>query len=142
LEINTKSRPQRRYDKGERRQKHVGQGAEAVIEFRNGNPKMRIGKCPSTFTEADRERLLQEAIPGPNGDRDLQVPKRLYVVHEGVIYEAQTSDHGYSYHGYPFHGRLSRRMIADLRSMADDKKCRDEFEAWVKKHIELQGRGQ
>lgn len=79
----------RRYDKGERRFKHVGKGAHPVIEFDDSEPRKWIGKCPSTLSEADRTTLLNEAIGAPNGDRELSVPKRLYVVHEGAIYEAK-----------------------------------------------------
>jgi hypothetical protein len=129
----------RKYDKGERRYKHVGRGPEPRIEFDDGNPKMWVGKCPSNLTQTDRERLLNKTIAGWNGDRDLLQPKKLYVVHEGAIYEAQTSDHGRSYHGYPYRGRLSVQLVAELRAMARAKECLDGFEEWLKDHIILHG---
>jgi hypothetical protein len=129
----------RLYDKGERRFKHVGTGSDPVIEFDSHDPKKWIGKCPSTLSQADRERLLNEAIPAPNGDRELSVPKKLYVVHEGAIYEAQTSDHGGSYHGYPYKGKLSGAIVDGLRKMAVQKRCLAAFEGWVKLYIELHG---
>ncbi len=95
------SKSERHYDKGERRHKHVGRGAEPTIEFDDHDPKRWIGKCPATLTDADRMRLLNEAVAASNGDRDLAVPKKVYVVHEGAIYEAQTSDHGRSYMATP-----------------------------------------
>jgi hypothetical protein len=136
----TSSPPQRRYDKGERRHKHVGRGPEPEIEFVPGNPRMWIGKCPSTLKPADRERLLNDAIAGDNGDRELSFPKKLYVVHEGAIYEAQTSDRGKSYHGYPYRGKLAPGLLDALRELAVEKECEDEFDRWVKKHIEIHGR--
>src|SRR5580704_6035075 len=130
---------EREYDKGERRFKHVAKGPLPVIEFDDGNPKKWVGKCPSTLAEADRKRLLDEAIAAPNGDRELEAPKKLYVVHEGAVYEAQTSDHGRTYHGYPYKGRLSDNIHERLRTMASEKVCLELFDAWVKKHIEIHG---
>lgn len=131
--------PQRQYEKGERRFKHVGTGTEPTIEFDDGNPKKWVGKCPSNLSEADRARLLNEAIAAPNGDRELALPKRLYVVHDGAIYEAQTSDHGQSYHGYPYKGRLSKALRNELSEMAKAKGCSKAFTSWVKKHIKPHG---
>jgi len=131
----------RKYDKGERRYKHVGRVANPVIEFDDGQPKKWVGKCPSILVEADRSRLLNEAIAAPNSDRELDVPKRLYVVHEGAIYEAQTSDGGTSYHGYPYRGKLSSAMLTALSEMAEQKGCGDAFQDWVKKHITRHGDG-
>lgn len=96
--------PARRYDKGERRFKHVGKTAAPEIVFTPGQPRMWVGKCPNTLTADDHERLVNEAIPGSNGDRELSFPKKIYAVHEGAIYEAQTTDRGRSYHGYPYKG--------------------------------------
>jgi len=128
-----------RYDKGERRFKHVGKGSAPIIEFDDSDPKKWVGKCPSTLTEADRTTLLNEAIGVPNGDRDLPVRKKLYVVHAGAIYEAQTSDRGRTYHGYPYKGKLSASIVKKLAEMAERKKCSDLFEEWVKEHIERHG---
>jgi hypothetical protein len=125
----------RRYDKGERRLKHVGSTAAAEILFEAGNPRKVIGKCPNTVEPAKRQELLESAIPGPNGDRVLNVAKSLYAIYEGVIYEAQTSDAGVSYHAYPYHGPLNGRLIKALRPMAKESGFESEFEAWVKVHI-------
>lgn len=125
----------RRYDKGERRFKHVGREPYAVIEFVDDNPKMAVGKCPNNLDTNACELILSDAIDGSNGDRDLPFPKKLYAVHVGVIYEAQTTDWGKSYHGYPYHGRLPRKLVARLREIAVAKKCETEFASWVKRHI-------
>lgn len=125
----------RRYDKGERRFKHVGKKPHAEIVFEDGNPKMAIGKCPNTLTPEECEALLEGAVAGPNGDREIAYPKKLYAVCNGVIYEAQTTTSGASYHGYPFRGRLSRKLLRELEKIAGEKKCETEFKAWVKLHI-------
>ncbi|MGV1793564.1 hypothetical protein [Rhizobium sp. A37_96] len=133
------SSPNRHYDKGERRKKHVGTGPNPTIELDDSDPKRWIGKCPSTITAVQRLALLSEALPGSNGDRELEAPKRLYVVHEGAIYEAQTSDHGQSYHAYPYKGKLSGAMLKRLEEMAQRKNCEAGFKSWVKAHIERHG---
>jgi hypothetical protein len=129
----------RRYDKGERRYKHVGKGHLPEIEFDSGNPRKWVGKCPATLTPGDHVTLLNEAIPGRNGDRELPFPKKIYAVHGGAIYEAQTSDRGKTYHGYPYRGKLSRSLIDNLRASAIKKNCVEDFISWIKKHIEAHG---
>jgi hypothetical protein len=128
-----------RYDKGERRFKHVGSTSVAEIVFEAGNPKKAIGKCPNTIGTRMRQALLESAIPAPNGDSILDVAKNLYAVHEGAIYEAETSDAGVSYHAYPYHGPLNGRLIRALRSMARQSGCESGFEIWVKAHITPRG---
>ncbi len=127
--------PPRRYDKGERRFKHVGKEPFAAIVFIDDNPKMAVGKCPNNLDVAACEEILVDAIAGSNGDRDIDFPKKLYAVHDGVIYEAQTTDWGKSYHGYPFRGHLSRKLLKKLQEIAAEKECETEFESWVKRHI-------
>jgi len=139
MTVESKSAPERRYDKGERRHKHVGRGSEPEIEFVPGNPRMWIGKCPATFAPDDHIRLVNEAIPESNGDRELPFPKKLYAVHAGAIYEGQTSDRGKSYHGYPYRGKLAGSLLDTLRGVAVEKGCEKEFEFWVKRHIEVHG---
>ncbi len=102
------------YDKGERRLKHVAHTPFAEIVFESQNPKRAIGKCPNNIPQAKREELLKDAVTGPEGDRNLDAPKNLYAVHEGVIYEAQTSDAAMSYHAYPYHGPLNGRLLKVL----------------------------
>jgi hypothetical protein len=128
-----------KYDKGERRHKHVGKGSLPEIEFHQRNPRMWVGKCPATLTPDDHHRLVNEAIPNRNGDRDLPFPKKLYAVHEGAIYEGQTSDRGNSYHGYPYRGKLPQRLLDALRAVAREKGCESAFDDWVNKHVEVHG---
>jgi hypothetical protein len=126
----------RKYDKGEKRFKHEGTGPEPEIQFFKDAPKRFIGKCPAAMPAALRLQLLSEAVAAPAGDRDIAYPKYLYVVHEGSIYEARTSDGGATYHGFPYRGKLVRPLVDQLRVMATNKKCLDAFEKWIKTHIE------
>jgi hypothetical protein len=125
----------RRYDKGEKRHKHQGRGPEPEIAFSKGRPRQFVGKCPALMPAELRERLLNEAIAGPVGDRDIDYPKYLYVVHSGAIYQARTSDAGVSYHGFPYRGKLSKQLLKQLRTMAQDKNCLEEYDEWIRKHI-------
>lgn len=131
--------PARVYEKGEKRFKHEHIGTYPKIEDDQRRPKRWIGKCPSNISGSLRTELLNEAIAGPLGDREIGYVKTVYVVHQGAIYEAQTSDHGTSYHGYPYRGKLSRVLLQALREMAIRKGCLDEFVQWVKEHIEIHG---
>jgi hypothetical protein len=131
--------PQRRYDKGERRIKHIGKGPVAAIDFDDHDPKKWVGKCPPSISQAERVRLLRQAIPAPNGDRELAVPKKLCVVHEGAIYQAQTSDGGATYHAYPYRGKLSGALLTKLEDMPREGGCADAFRDWVKRHIQRHG---
>ncbi|HMK89162.1 MAG TPA: hypothetical protein VK446_05965 [Methylocystis sp.] len=127
------------YDKGERRHKHVGSGDGPVIAFDDRDPKKWVGKCPSNLSDELKTSLLNEAVAAPLGGRELDCPKRLYVVHNGAIYEAQTSDGGVSYHGYPYRGRLSGELIEKLAKMAEEKSCGPAFDKWVKQHVTRYG---
>jgi hypothetical protein len=126
----------RKYDKGEKRFKHEGTGPEPEVQFSKNQPRRFVGKCPAGMPAQLRTQLLNEALPAPSGDREIDYPKYLYVVHNGAIYEARTSDAGGTYHGFPYRGRLARDMMDQLRRMAQDKNCLDAFEQWVKKHIQ------
>lgn len=136
------AKPERKrlYDKGERRRKHVSAGDEPQLVFDSDNPRKVVGKCPATISDADRDDLLQRAVPLPNADRELQAPKKIYAVYRGAIYEAQTSDHGRTYHAYPFKGKLGDAIVVLLAEMADKDGCREEFDRWRKKYITRHGK--
>jgi hypothetical protein len=129
----------RKYDKGEKRFKHVGTGDCPEFRVFSNDPKRVEGLCPRNMSAELREKLLNEAVAAPNGDRKADYPKYLYVVHNGAIYEARTSDAGVSYHGFPLKGPLSKQLVATLRTTAQKKKCVKEFDRWIKDHITLQG---
>jgi hypothetical protein len=82
----------RKYDKGEKRFKHEGTSVKPEIQFFRDVPKRFIGRCPAAMPATLRLQLLNEAVVAPAGDREIDYPKYLYVVHEGAIYEARTSE--------------------------------------------------
>jgi len=131
----------RRYDKGLDRWKHVGRDDRPRIEFDNSDPKKWIGKCPNNKAIPDelKFQLLNEALPGPQGDRSVNYVKTLFVVHEGAIYAAQTSDAGLTYHGYPYRGKIPGAILERLEEMAEEKNCGNEFRKWVKSYIVRHG---
>ena len=100
----------RKYDKGEKRYKHEGPGPDPEIRFFKDQPKRHVGLCTAAMSAQLRLQLLYEAIPAPVGDRDINYDKYLYVVHDGAVYEARTSDAGVTYHGFPYRGRLARSL--------------------------------
>jgi len=132
--------PGRTYEKGVDRFKHVGAGPLPEIHFVNGSPRHQLGKCPRGIPDELKTALLNEAISGDNGDRDIDFPKRLHVVHEGCIYRAETTTWGVSYHAFPYAGKLGKGLVTQLGAMADKKGCRKEFDNWVAKYIELHGK--
>lgn len=126
----------RAYDKGERRLKHVGTKPHAEIKFDDHKPKKWVGKCPNNIPDAKKLELLNSAIPGPKGDSDADYDEQLYAVHEGVIYEAQTSDGGRSYHAYPYKGKLPKSLVQALKAIAIKDGCFDAFKSWFKEYID------
>src|SRR5260370_24665362 len=127
----------RKYDKGEKRFKHEGRAPHPEIRFFKGKPKRHVGLCPVGMPADLRLNLLNEAIPAPAGDRDIDYDKYLYVVHEGAIYEARTTDAGITYHAFPYRGTLPKHIVEQLWAMARNKDCLGAFEKWVKNHIQL-----
>jgi hypothetical protein len=132
--------PRRTYEKGEDRRRHVGRSDEPEISFNGRNPKHYVGLCPRGIPVELRTELLNEAIADGNGDRELDFPKRLHVVHDGTLYRAETTDWGKSYHAFPYRGKLGKSLLIALRVMAKRKGCREESDNWVEKHIELHGK--
>jgi hypothetical protein len=130
----------RNYDKGERRFKHVGRGSKPYIQFDEMQPRKWIGKCPDNIPDSKKKELLNKAVVAPSGDRDIDYVKQLYVVHEGAIYEAQTSDGGRSYHAYPYRGKLSKSLMEALEAMAVNEGTLVAFRDWVGKYIEIGGK--
>src|SRR5262245_24143641 len=131
--------PRRRYDKGERRNKHVGRSSEPELASIEGTPRHVIGRCPNDIADEEKLRLLNQAIPLNDPDRNAPSAKRLYAVYRGAIYEAQTSDHGWSYHAYPYKGKLSSSILNDLRRMAVEEGSLRSFDKWVRENITRHG---
>ena len=130
----------RSYDKGDRRYKHVNTAASPRFVTKHGNPKHVIGQCPNGMSAALLDHLVNEAFPTSSDSSCTAFPKRVYVVHDGAIYQAMTSDQGKTYHGYPYQGKLSSSMLTALRKMAINKGCLGGFDQWVDRYIERHGR--
>ncbi|MFT3995987.1 MAG: hypothetical protein QM667_01155, partial [Asticcacaulis sp.] len=124
------SEPIRKYDKGEGRKKHVGNKSVPTFKRIDHSPKHFIGLCPKGVPDDVRSKLLNSAVEDRNGDRELEVPKRLYAVYQGAIYEAQTSDDGTTYHAYPYRGKLRTRLVKELYNKAVEEKTETEFANW------------
>lgn len=101
-----------------------------------GHPKRPIGKCPNNLNKEVVHQLLQEAIPDASEDSDIE---RLYVVHNGAVYEARSSN-GQDWHGYPYNKKISRRTFERLREQANQKQCVESFESWTKKYRMVTGK--
>ena len=130
----------RTYEKGGGRKKHVGRGPEPELRRIAGNPRHTRGLCPNNVPEAEKKRLLNLAIPQPNGDFDSPQPRIVYSVYNGAIYAARTSNGGKSYHAYPYKGKLSDTIIDALRKLAQAENCLADFEKWYKGNITRHGR--
>ncbi|MFA6114191.1 MAG: hypothetical protein WC729_09360 [Sphingomonas sp.] len=127
-----------KYDKGDRRKKHVGTTSEPVIELDPHQPRKLIGKCPKGL-ERQAAAILKRSLAGPRGDRPGSYAKHRYAVHNGTIYEAATSDRGETYHGYPYHGKLAKALVAELRKYAVEDEMEAQFDKWVRDHITAHG---
>lgn len=127
-----------KYEKGDRRMKHVGTTSEPEIVVDPGQPRRLVGKCPKGL-EKLAAVILRKSIPGPNGERPGGYAKHRYAVHDGTIYEAATSDRGETYHGYPYAGKLPKALVAELRKCAVRDKTERLFDKWVDNHIEFHG---
>lgn len=131
---------QRKYEKGEGRKKHVGTGPAPELRPVDGSPRHTRGLCPNNVPEEEKARMLNRAVPLPNGDFDAPAPRTLFAVYQGAIYAARTSNQGVSYHAYPYKGKLSGTLLAQLATMADEEGCIAEFEKWCKANITRHGR--
>ena len=132
-----KEPPRRKYEKGDKRLKHVGRTATATVD--DGNPKKVIGKCPNNIPDATKEAVLQTAIPELPTDRNVDFPWRMFAVHEGVIYDCRTTTRGQSYHAFPYHGEMLRSLHDRLERSDDAKAHAREFKHWVAKHVKVIG---
>ena len=126
-----------RYERGEHRYKHCWNNDYAGFGQWQGH---EVGKCPNTITNAIAETVLNQAVAEPDpfaepGQAPDPLPKRLYGVYKGVIYEAVQTQPG-SYHGYPWQARKGRpplppEVVDQLRQMARNQGYAKEFEEWL-----------
>lgn len=129
--------PQREYDKGERRYKHVGKSAEATID--DGNPAKVIGKCPNNIADPVKLTVLKDAIAELPAEANELFPSCMFAVHEGVIYDCRTTSIGKSYHAFPYHGEMLRSLHERLAQTADAQTHSKAFKRWTAKHVKVIG---
>jgi hypothetical protein len=127
-----------KYERGDGRFKH--RWDRPYAGFVPGS-KGQVGKCSCKITQSIAEKILNQGIPLPVDEmRGETYPKKMYCVHEGVIYEAVPTTPGISYHGYPWRGDLKGRtpiprwIMRTLRKMAEQQGFAKEFRAWEKKY--------
>ncbi|MEX2620810.1 MAG: hypothetical protein WD250_11400 [Egibacteraceae bacterium] len=61
----------------------------------------KVGKCPRGFSLETAQSLVNSGMPWSPQSWRHQHPKRIYVVHDGVVYRAVETVPGRSYHGFP-----------------------------------------
>lgn len=71
---------------------------------------IQIGKCPNNISIPDAERLLNGGIPVEATRSASAWPKRIYIVHDGVVYRATPTNPGVSYHAFPERAEDFRRL--------------------------------
>jgi hypothetical protein len=104
------------------KRKHHWNRPEAGFAPGRGEPL--VAKCPNTMSIEVAEALLEEAFPWSPDRWPGSYPKRLYAVHEGVVYRATPTNRGVSYHGFPEHptkfppGRSGRDLKKKLLARA------------------------
>lgn len=90
-----------------------------------------IGKCSSTVSKQLADQLLNDGIGYPIGQES---PKRIYNLHDAVVYEAVYS--GDSWHGYPWRYRPGRRSLPrqiqqELERRAERQDCLPSHKQWM-----------
>jgi len=100
-----------------------------------------VGKCPRSITDTIAQTVLNQSVAEPDpfivpGRKPDPIPKRLYGVYRGVIYEGAPTQPGTSYHGYPWRGREGRGPLPDevvdrLREISRIEGFLEEFEDWL-----------
>ena len=128
--------PHWKYEKGEGRRKHTWDYPWAGFEPSVKGP---IGKCPNTLGIKIAEELLNTGLPWFRDNED-KYPKKIYNVHQGVIYVAVPTRPGLSYHGYPWRGdsdqreNIPIRILEELKTRAKEKNCESELNDWLEKY--------
>ncbi|MCC7495278.1 MAG: hypothetical protein IT204_23215 [Fimbriimonadaceae bacterium] len=95
--------------------------------------KFIVGKCPCGMSNAEAEAILNSGM-GEYDPGD-EHPKKIYAVHNGVVYIAMRNNDGNAYHGYP----ATRRDVVGsayryVLEMADRDQCMQAAKAWLKEH--------
>lgn len=133
--LDIKPQEQWTYDPAEHRSKHCSSNPEPSFKVEGS---AYIGLCPNTLTKAQAAELLLDAEYEEKGNTPLtKYPKRIWNVHEGVIYEASPTEiNKGSFHGYPWRGRPGRNRLPKVVEKALHAKAvyqgyGDRFQEWL-----------
>jgi len=80
-----------------------------------------IGKCPNTLGLAEAQELINNGLELRKPRDRASHPRRIYVVHEGVVYRATPTVPGVSYHGFPERPAEFRRLPRSARNQILDR---------------------
>ena len=131
------------YERGDQdgRKKHRWNRDEAGF-FPGG--KGPIGKCPKHITQEIAQSALDEGVPfaiSADEDEDEEkMPDKIYMVYQGVIYEAAVTVPGHSFHAYPWRGdlpgrlRLPNSILRKLEAKLKNEGEKQIFRKWLKKY--------
>ena len=115
------------YDKGENRHKHTSKEALPWVEIgSNGRP---IGRCPRGISIQECEELLNKGY-GLYYEGQAY-PESVYILIEGVPYEAVPTERGKSYHAYPTR-ELHNIVEKFLKNLAYDRGELRAYKKWMK----------
>ncbi|MBF0437587.1 MAG: hypothetical protein HQL93_00555 [Magnetococcales bacterium] len=121
-----------KYDPGEWRFKHKWGNDYAGFEIENHE---EVGKCPTSIDIKLAEELLNTGI----GDPNMESPKNIFNVHQGVVYRAKVTLLGVSFHGFPEKETENKRVpIIILRALARRSQADGTFhlfKGWVQKYL-------
>ena len=132
-------RPRWCYDPGESPKRKHG-WAEDVAGFRKQG-KVLVGKCPKGLKQETAEELINAGIAEVNLRQESEHPKRIYVIHDGVLYRAVSTEPGKSYHGFPELPRIFDELDDELKSAiwerAKQTGQEKEFKKWLRQNQKL-----
>ncbi len=93
-----------------------------------------VGKCPSGFDLALAEARLNDGIPEWG---ESEHPKKIWIVHEGVLYRATPTVPGRSYHAFPELADKFEDLPGSLKKSiwerANQLNCAEKLKQWFKK---------
>lgn len=94
-----------------------------------------VGKCPNDITLPQAQALLDQAIPDPPSEYDVDPhPKRLYNVFKGVVYQAIGDGRSNLYHAFPADNinSMDEETLEILQQRAAESGNEKEFKDWIK----------
>jgi hypothetical protein len=130
------------YERGEHRRKQ--RWKNDFPGFEPSDPKKSsIGKCPKHVNEAIAREALNSGVPffdsSEAEDEGNAFSSKIYMVYQGVIYEAAVTTPGKSFHGYPWRalpGRpsLPKSILHKLEIKIKTEEEKQIFKEWLKKY--------